>query len=150
MILENTDSYRHEFVADAHLTPTAAVGQTVRDLINQYIASISNPNAIIAFGYTKLGVQPSQVFAAFSSRRPNLIITFGYTKLGVQPSLVVAFFSSRGPNQITPDIFIPNMIAPSVNILLVGHGHSLNSDFLDKGCVEKVTDDVAIDHEPLD
>ncbi|KAL3371854.1 hypothetical protein AABB24_008406 [Solanum stoloniferum] len=90
MILANTDTYGDELVADAHLIPTAAVGQTAGNLIKQYIASNSNPTATIAFGGTKLGVQPSPVVAAFSS---------------------------RGPNPITPDILKPDLIAPGVNIL---------------------------------
>ncbi|XP_059279416.1 subtilisin-like protease SBT1.7 [Lycium ferocissimum] len=90
MILANTDTYGEELVADAHFIPTAAVGQTAGNLIKQYIASNSNPTATFAFGGTKLGVQPSPVVAAFSS---------------------------RGPNPITPDILKPDLIAPGVNIL---------------------------------
>ncbi|KAE8715650.1 Subtilisin-like protease SBT1.7 [Hibiscus syriacus] len=61
MILSNTDTYGEELVADAHLLPSAA--------------------------------------------------------LGVQPSPVVAAFSSRGPNPVTPAILKPDIIAPGVNIL---------------------------------
>ncbi|KAL2528367.1 Subtilisin-like protease SBT1.7 [Forsythia ovata] len=39
------------------------------------------------------------------------------TKLGIEPSPVVAAFSSRGPNSITPEVLKPDMIAPGVNIL---------------------------------
>ncbi|KAL3840470.1 hypothetical protein ACJIZ3_025061 [Penstemon smallii] len=90
MILSNTDIFGEELVADAHFIPTAAVGQTSGDEIKKYIFSEPNPSATIASGGTQLGVQPSPVIAAFSS---------------------------RGPNPITPDILKPDLIAPGVNIL---------------------------------
>ncbi|KAE8659156.1 Subtilisin-like protease SBT1.7 [Hibiscus syriacus] len=90
MILTNTDPYGEELVTDAHLLPSAAVGQKTGDAIKKYIASARNPTAIIGPGTTKLGVQPSPVVAAFSS---------------------------RGPNPITPAILKPDIIAPGVNIL---------------------------------
>ncbi|KAL4334244.1 hypothetical protein GQ457_07G025000 [Hibiscus cannabinus] len=90
MILTNTDTYGEELVADAHLLPSAAVGQKTGDAIKKYIASANNPTTIIGPGTTKLGVQPSPVVAAFSS---------------------------RGPNPITPAILKPDIIAPGVNIL---------------------------------
>ncbi|KAK8581035.1 hypothetical protein V6N12_071281 [Hibiscus sabdariffa] len=68
MILANTDTYGEELVADAHLLPSSAVGQKTGDAIKKYIASAHNPTAIIGPGTTKLGVQPSPVVAAFSSR----------------------------------------------------------------------------------
>lgn len=90
MILANTDSYGEELVADAHLIPAAAVGQTAGDAIKKYISSDPKPVATIAFGGTRLGIQPSPVVAAFSS---------------------------RGPNPITPEILKPDFIAPGVNII---------------------------------
>ncbi|XP_057490161.1 subtilisin-like protease SBT1.7 [Actinidia eriantha] len=90
MILTNTDTYGEELVADAHLIPALAVGQTAGDAIKKYILSDSNPTATIAFGGTQVGVQPSPVVAAFSS---------------------------RGPNPITMDILKPDLLAPGVNIL---------------------------------
>jgi subtilisin family serine protease len=90
MILTNTDAYGEELVADTHLIPTAAVGQSTGDAIKKYINSDAKATATI---------------------------TFGGTHLGVQPSPVVAAFSSRGPNPITPDILKPDLIAPGVNIL---------------------------------
>lgn len=90
MILANTDSYGEELVADAHLIPAAAVGQTAGDAIKKYISSDPKPVATIAFGGTRLGIQPSPV---------------------------VAVFSSRGPNPITPEILKPDFIAPGVNII---------------------------------
>lgn len=90
MILTNTESYGEELVADTHLIPTVAVGQLTGDAIKKYILSDTKPTATI---------------------------TFAGTQLGVQPSPVVAAFSSRGPNPITPDILKPDLIAPGVNIL---------------------------------
>lgn len=90
MILANTDSNGEELVADAHLLPATAVGQTSGDEIKKYL--FSNPN-------------------------PTATIIFGGTKVGVQPSPVVAAFSSRGPSSITPEILKPDLIAPGVNIL---------------------------------
>ncbi|CAN0863802.1 Subtilisin-like protease SBT1.7 [Linum grandiflorum] len=75
---------------DAHLLPTAAIGQKNGDEIKRYLLSDRNPTATILIQGTKLGVQPSPVVAAFSS---------------------------RGPNTITPEILKPDLIAPGVNIL---------------------------------
>ncbi|GAB4852300.1 hypothetical protein Ancab_016492 [Ancistrocladus abbreviatus] len=90
MILANTDVFGEELVADAHLLPASAVGQKAGEAIKAYIISDPNPTATIAFAGTQLGVQPSPVVAAFSS---------------------------RGPNPITPQILKPDLIAPGVNIL---------------------------------
>ncbi|KAK6160629.1 hypothetical protein DH2020_004010 [Rehmannia glutinosa] len=90
MILSNTDTFGEELVADAHFIPTAAVGRIAGDEIKKYIKSEPNPTATIASGTTQLGVQPSPLVAAFSS---------------------------RGPNPITPDVLKPDLIAPGVNIL---------------------------------
>ncbi|CAN0863808.1 Subtilisin-like protease SBT1.7 [Linum grandiflorum] len=69
---------------------TAAIGQKNGDEIKRYLLSDRNPTATILIQGTKLGVQPSPVVAAFSS---------------------------RGPNTITPEILKPDLIAPGVNIL---------------------------------
>ncbi|XP_044511928.1 subtilisin-like protease SBT1.7 [Mangifera indica] len=90
MILTNTASYGEELVADAQLLPSATVGQKAGDEIKKYASS--DPNAMAT-------------------------ITPGGTQLGVKPSPVVAAFSSRGPNPITPELLKPDLIAPGVNIL---------------------------------
>ncbi|KAL2906397.1 Subtilisin-like protease SBT1.7 [Bienertia sinuspersici] len=90
MILANTEANGEELVADAHLLPATAVGQKSGDAIREYVVSNSKPTASILFEGTKVGVQPSPVVAAFSS---------------------------RGPNGITPALLKPDMIAPGVNIL---------------------------------
>ncbi|XP_031270569.1 subtilisin-like protease SBT1.7 [Pistacia vera] len=90
MILTNTEFYGEELVADAQLLPSATVGQNAGDVIKKYVAS--DPKAMAT-------------------------ITSGGTKLGVKPSPVVAAFSSRGPNPVTPELLKPDFIAPGVNIL---------------------------------
>ncbi|PHU26127.1 Subtilisin-like protease SBT1.6 [Capsicum chinense] len=90
MVLANTDANGEELVADAHLLPATAVGQKTGDAIKKYLTSDPNPTATILFGGTKVGIEPSPVVAAFSS---------------------------RGPNSITPEILKPDIIAPGVNIL---------------------------------
>ncbi|KAG6598344.1 Subtilisin-like protease 1.7, partial [Cucurbita argyrosperma subsp. sororia] len=90
MILANTETYGEEQLADAHLLPAAAVGQKTGDAIKSYISTNANPTATISAGTTRLGVQPSPLVAAFSS---------------------------RGPNLLTPQILKPDLIAPGVNIL---------------------------------
>ncbi|XP_077220139.1 subtilisin-like protease SBT1.7 [Tasmannia lanceolata] len=90
MVLANTAANGEELVADAHLLPATGVGQKNGDLIKDYI---------------------------FSDPKPTATIIFQGTKVGIQPSPVVAAFSSRGPNSINPEIVKPDLIAPGVNIL---------------------------------
>ncbi|GAB4849036.1 hypothetical protein Ancab_003848 [Ancistrocladus abbreviatus] len=90
MILANTEVNGEELVADAHLLPATAVGLKNGNEIKQYVFSDPNPTATILFEGTKVGIQPSPVVAAFSS---------------------------RGPNAVTPSILKPDMIAPGLNIL---------------------------------
>lgn len=90
MVLANTDANGDELVADAHLLPATAVTQKAGDDIKSYLSS--HPNATIS-------------------------ILFEGTKLGIEPSPVVAAFSSRGPNSITSQILKPDIIAPGVNII---------------------------------
>ncbi|PKA54275.1 Subtilisin-like protease [Apostasia shenzhenica] len=90
MVLANTAANGEELVADAHLLPAALVGEKSGYAIKAYVLSDPSPTATIIFGGTKIGVHPSPVVAAFSS---------------------------RGPNAVTPEILKPDMIAPGVNIL---------------------------------
>ncbi|KAF1872538.1 hypothetical protein Lal_00016840 [Lupinus albus] len=90
MVLANTPANGEELVADAHLLPATAVGEKEGDAIKKYL---------------------------FSDPNPTVKIVFQGTKVGIQPSPVVAAFSSRGPNSITPQILKPDLIAPGVNIL---------------------------------
>ncbi|OIT39356.1 PREDICTED: subtilisin-like protease SBT1.7 [Nicotiana attenuata] len=90
MILANTAANGDELVADAHLLPATTVGQTTGEAIKKYLTSDPNPTATILFEGTKVGIKPSPVVAAFSS---------------------------RGPNSITQEILKPDIIAPGVNIL---------------------------------
>ncbi|XP_057415017.1 subtilisin-like protease SBT1.7 [Lotus japonicus] len=90
MVLSNTAANGEELVADAHLLPTSAVGEKAGNAIKKYL---------------------------FSDPKATVKILFEGTKVGIQPSPVVAAFSSRGPNSITPQILKPDLIAPGVNIL---------------------------------
>jgi subtilisin family serine protease len=90
MVLSNTAANGEELVADTHLLPATAVGEKEGDAIKKYV---------------------------FSEAKPTVKIVFQGTKVGVEPSPVVAAFSSRGPNSITPQILKPDLIAPGVNIL---------------------------------
>ncbi|CAL0322494.1 unnamed protein product [Lupinus luteus] len=90
MILVNSEEYGEQLIYDAHLIPAASLGQKSGDALKNYVFSDPNPTAKLAFGGTKLQVQPSPVVAAFSS---------------------------RGPNALTPKILKPDLIAPGVNIL---------------------------------
>uniref|UniRef100_A0A0C9QY01 TSA: Wollemia nobilis Ref_Wollemi_Transcript_102_2799 transcribed RNA sequence n=1 Tax=Wollemia nobilis TaxID=56998 RepID=A0A0C9QY01_9CONI len=95
MVLTNTEANGEELVADCHLIPASAVGKKTGDVIKQYIQSTPNPTGTILFKGTVLGVKPSPVVAAFSS---------------------------RGPNIVNPEILKPDMIAPGVNILAAWTG----------------------------
>ncbi|KAI4337038.1 hypothetical protein L6164_015497 [Bauhinia variegata] len=90
MILANNKDYGEELVADPHILPAVALGLRASDAIKKYV---------------------------FSTPNPTCKMDFGGTQLGVQPSPVVAAFSSRGPNDLTPQILKPDLVAPGVNIL---------------------------------
>ncbi|XP_050205426.1 subtilisin-like protease SBT1.7 [Mercurialis annua] len=90
MVLANTAANGEELVADAHLLPATSVGEKFGNEIKKYLNSDPNPTVTIFFEGTKVGIEPSPVVAAFSS---------------------------RGPNSITPQILKPDIIAPGVNIL---------------------------------
>ncbi|MED6192811.1 hypothetical protein PIB30_013706 [Stylosanthes scabra] len=90
MVLANTAANGEELVADAHLLPATAIGEKAGDAVKKYL---------------------------FSEARPTVKIDFEGTKVGIQPSPVVAAFSSRGPNSLTQQILKPDLIAPGVNIL---------------------------------
>ncbi|XP_022888348.1 subtilisin-like protease SBT1.3 [Olea europaea var. sylvestris] len=94
MILSNTATNGEELVADCHLLPAIAVGETEGKMIKHYATS-RNATATLAF----LG-----------------------TKLGIRPSPVVAAFSSRGPNILSLEILKPDLVAPGVNILAAWTG----------------------------
>ncbi|CAI9293145.1 unnamed protein product [Lactuca saligna] len=97
MILANTVANGEELVADSHVLPAVAVGRKVGDEIRKYLKTEAKPTAVLSFGWTVLGVKPSPVVAAFSS---------------------------RGPNKITPEILKPDVIGPGVNILAGWSGAS--------------------------
>ncbi|KAF7061053.1 hypothetical protein CFC21_067784 [Triticum aestivum] len=95
MVLANTAANGEELVADAHILPGAGVGERAGNAMRTYASSDPKPTANIVFAGTKVGIQPSPVVAAFSS---------------------------RGPNTVTPGILKPDLIAPGVNILAAWSG----------------------------
>ncbi|GMP24244.1 hypothetical protein CsSME_00001576 [Camellia sinensis var. sinensis] len=97
MILSNTAANGEELVADCHLLPAVAVGETAGKAIKHYALTNSKPTATLEF----LG-----------------------TKLGIRPSPVVAAFSSRGPNFLSLEIMKPDVVAPGVNILAAWTGET--------------------------
>ncbi|CAA7403639.1 unnamed protein product [Spirodela intermedia] len=90
MILANTAANGEELVADSHLLPAVAVGEAEGAAIKRY---------------------------AKADHRASATLTFSGTRLGIRPSPVVAAFSSRGPNFLTLEVLKPDLIAPGVNIL---------------------------------
>uniref|UniRef100_M8B1C8 Subtilisin-like protease n=1 Tax=Aegilops tauschii TaxID=37682 RepID=M8B1C8_AEGTA len=95
MILANTAANGEELVADSHLLPAVAVGES---------------EGVAAKKYTR------------TAPKPTGTLSFAGTKLGIRPSPVVAAFSSRGPNYLTLEILKPDLIAPGVNILAAWSG----------------------------
>ncbi|KAE8775426.1 subtilisin-like protease SBT1.7 [Hordeum vulgare] len=95
MILANTAANGEELVADSHLLPAVAVGES---------------EGVAAKKYTR------------TAPKPTATLSFAGTKLGIRPSPVVAAFSSRGPNYLTLEILKPDLIAPGVNILAAWSG----------------------------
>ncbi|XP_061370719.1 subtilisin-like protease SBT1.3 [Gastrolobium bilobum] len=90
MILTNTAANGEELVADCHLLPAVAIGEKEGKELKHFVLTNKNATATLDF----LG-----------------------TRLGIRPSPVVAAFSSRGPNFLTLEILKPDLVAPGVNIL---------------------------------
>ncbi|CAH9138496.1 unnamed protein product [Cuscuta epithymum] len=90
MVLANAAEQGEELVADPHLLPATHVTKKSGEAIKSYLFHDPNPTATISFTGTKVGVKPSPILTAFSS---------------------------RGPNSITPEILKPDVIAPGFNIL---------------------------------
>ncbi|KAJ7975612.1 Subtilisin-like protease [Quillaja saponaria] len=95
MILSNTAVNGEELVADCHLLPAVAIGEREGRSLKHYLLTSSKATATLAF----LG-----------------------TRLGIHPSPVVAAFSSRGPNFLSLEILKPDLVAPGVNILAAWTG----------------------------
>ncbi|KAL5744456.1 hypothetical protein ACOSP7_027316 [Xanthoceras sorbifolium] len=95
MILTNANTNGEELVADCHLLPAVTVGEIEGKMIKHYVSTNPRATATLAF----LG-----------------------TRLGIKPSPVVAAFSSRGPNFLTLEILKPDIVAPGVNILAAWTG----------------------------
>ncbi|KAG0488537.1 hypothetical protein HPP92_007097 [Vanilla planifolia] len=103
MILTNTAANGEELVADSHLLPAVAVGEIAGKAIKHYSQSATHAVATL---------------------------TFEGTKVGIRPSPVVAAFSSRGPNFLSLEILKPDMVAPGVNILAAWSGDASPTSLL--------------------
>ncbi|KAL9225262.1 hypothetical protein vseg_001208 [Gypsophila vaccaria] len=97
MIISNTAANGEELVADCHLLPAVAVGEKEGNMLKQYAMTGQNPTATLSFQGTKVGVKPSPIVAAFSS---------------------------RGPNILSLEILKPDFVAPGVNILAAWTGNA--------------------------
>ncbi|CAL0320454.1 unnamed protein product [Lupinus luteus] len=95
MILTNTAANGEELVADCHLLPAVAIGEKEGKELKNYVLTSKKATASLAFLSTRLGIRPSPVVAAFSS---------------------------RGPNFLTLEILKPDVVAPGVNILAAWSG----------------------------
>ncbi|XP_028773234.1 subtilisin-like protease SBT1.3 [Neltuma alba] len=95
MILTNTATNGEELVADCHLLPALAIGEKEGKELKHYV---------------------------LTSKKATASLHFLGTRLGIRPSPVVAAFSSRGPNLLTLEILKPDMVAPGVNILAAWSG----------------------------
>ncbi|XP_047941479.1 subtilisin-like protease SBT1.3 [Salvia hispanica] len=95
MILTNTAANGEELVADCHLLPAVAVGESTGKVVKQHYATHRGATATLSFQGTKLKIKPSPVVAAFSS---------------------------RGPNILSLEILKPDVVAPGVNILAAWTG----------------------------
>ncbi|KAK7270801.1 hypothetical protein RJT34_26232 [Clitoria ternatea] len=97
MILTNTATNGEELVADCHLLPAVAIGEKEGKEVKDY--ALTSKNAVA-----------------------SATLAFFGTRLGIRPSPVVAAFSSRGPNFLTLEILKPDLVAPGVNILAAWSG----------------------------
>ncbi|RYR58250.1 hypothetical protein Ahy_A05g023908 isoform A [Arachis hypogaea] len=73
MILTNTETNGEELVADCHLLPAVAIGEKDGKDLKNYVLTNKNATATLSFLGTRLGIRPSPVVAAFSSRGPNFL-----------------------------------------------------------------------------
>lgn len=71
IILGNSPANGDEIPVDAHVLPGTAVASSGANYILKYIRATKNPTAALVQAKTILGVKPSPVMAAFSSRGPN-------------------------------------------------------------------------------
>ncbi|WVZ10816.1 hypothetical protein V8G54_015346 [Vigna mungo] len=95
MILCNDESTGNDLIADPHLLPASQVIYKDGLAIYAYMNSTETP-----LGY----IEPPE------------------TDLGIKPSPMMAAFSSRGPNTVTPEILKPDVTAPGVSIIAAYSG----------------------------
>ncbi|XAR61368.1 Tripeptidyl-peptidase II [Bertholletia excelsa] len=71
VVVANVHPMGEEVVADPHLIPGLAIGESGGDKVRSYILSSKNPMATMVFHGTRVGVKPAPVVASFSSRGPS-------------------------------------------------------------------------------
>ncbi|KMS98938.1 hypothetical protein BVRB_3g067390 [Beta vulgaris subsp. vulgaris] len=105
MILANTEANGEELVADCHLLPAVAVGEREGNIIKRYAMTSPNPRATMSFLGTKVGIKPSPIVAAFSSRGPNILSLEVLKPDVVAPgvNILAAWTGSTGPSSVSAD-----------------------------------------------
>ncbi|KAJ4750415.1 Subtilisin-like protease SBT1.7 [Rhynchospora pubera] len=105
MILANTAASGEELVADSHLLPAVAVGRKAGDVIRNYVIKNKNAKGVISFGGTVLGIRPSPVVAAFSSRGPNVVVLqiLKPDLIGPGVNILAAWSGAAGPTGLVKD-----------------------------------------------
>ncbi|CAA7398704.1 unnamed protein product [Spirodela intermedia] len=94
MVIAHGDVDPAGMIAEPHVIPTVAVGESQARSIERYIASSRDPTAVIFSEGTDLG----------------------------RPAPAVASFSSRGPNAAVARVLKPDLLAPGVNVLAAWTG----------------------------
>lgn len=89
MVLVNDPASGESVLADAHMLPAVALGNSALAPLTDYITTSGNASVVFDFTGTVLGVSAPEM----------------------------ASFSSRGPNYPSPDILKPDITGPGVNIL---------------------------------
>ncbi|CAK7323854.1 unnamed protein product [Dovyalis caffra] len=101
MILANDEESGTELLSDPHVLPAAQITYTDGLAVMKYIKSTKNPTASIGPAQTELGVAPSPVMAAFSSRGPGFfepaILKPDITAPGVD--VIAAYTEAIGPSE---------------------------------------------------
>ncbi|KAL2926696.1 Subtilisin-like protease SBT5.3, partial [Bienertia sinuspersici] len=90
MVLANDQTSANDIIADPHVLPAT---------------HITYDDAILVYAYIN------------SSKLAKATITHTTTRLGIKPSPIMAAFSSKGPNSVTPEILKPDITAPGVSVI---------------------------------
>ncbi|CAA6666835.1 unnamed protein product [Spirodela intermedia] len=97
MILANTAANGESWWRTATFLPAVAVGEAEGAAIKRYAKADHRASATLTFSGTRLGIRPSPVVAAFSSRGPNFLTLDRRPAQGAPPGL------EPGGDQVRPD-----------------------------------------------